>query len=323
MARTNLQIAIPEMPWTQIGGDMDPGASGGTIAMGDGRTLELIEIQPVRALVGDEEAAEVGFPFWTRTAYFDVDDLGLDKKGVQSALQYVGLSGGEEFEEFTPEQRAIAIAEALLAYGSGDEGPAGWSSDIGIPDGVKWWGGVGGAEYLADEDESFRDDVLGHSEIKTALEEEADRMIAENAARGWSHGGDQLASDLAAEGFDPETLVIEADFGDAIVVNEAALVGATWARVLGVDADDLWSKAETRKLDDWLDANGYEYIDKAGGRVPAAEGYAAAASVIAAVAEKLDVPVETVAEVAERLDWWGEEIVGSASGYTYVWAKRF
>ena len=64
-------------------------------------------------------------------------------------------------KDFTPTQRAVVIAEALLDYGHGDEGPAGWSADIGIPDGVKWWTGkVAGSEYLADEDDEFRNEIL-------------------------------------------------------------------------------------------------------------------------------------------------------------------
>ena len=41
-----------------------------------------------------------------------------------------------------------------------DEGPAGWSDDI-IHDKVKWHSGkVAGAEYIADEDEAYAQDVL-------------------------------------------------------------------------------------------------------------------------------------------------------------------
>ena len=60
MARKKLEITIPKMGWEQIGGDMDPGTYGGTIATGDGRAIELIKIQPVREHVGDSEA-----PTWT------------------------------------------------------------------------------------------------------------------------------------------------------------------------------------------------------------------------------------------------------------------
>ena len=52
--------------WKQIGGDMDPGWRTAARSQGRRGPLELFEIQPVRAYVGDGEAAEVGFPFWTR-----------------------------------------------------------------------------------------------------------------------------------------------------------------------------------------------------------------------------------------------------------------
>lgn len=163
MVRANtLEVTIPTMSWEQIGGDMDPGAHGGTIATGDGRSIELIEIQPVRSHVGDKEAAEVGFPFWTKEAYFDLDDLDPNHEDVKSALDSIGMDLETLEADFTPTQRAVVIAEALLGYGSGDEGPAGWSGDIGIPDKVKWSSGkIAGSEYIADEDESFRDEVLG------------------------------------------------------------------------------------------------------------------------------------------------------------------
>jgi len=56
----------------------------------------------------------------------------------------------------------MVIAEALLGWGGrGEEGPAGWSGDINIPEKVKWSSGtVAGPEYLADEDDEFRNEVL-------------------------------------------------------------------------------------------------------------------------------------------------------------------
>ncbi len=161
MARKKLEITIPKMGWEQIGGDMDPGTYGGTIATGDGHSLDLTKIQPVREYVGDDEARDVGFPFWTREASFDAADLDLSNEDVQSALESIGMSEETLEKDFEPTQRAVVIAEALLDYGLADEGPSGWSEDIGIPDGVKWWGGkVAGAEYLADEDDEFRNEIL-------------------------------------------------------------------------------------------------------------------------------------------------------------------
>jgi len=322
-----IEVVVPTMDWEQISGDMDPGTYGGTIATGDGDHLELIEIQPVREHVGDDEAADVGFPFWTKEAWFDLADLDPTNDDVKSALRSAGFSEGDQQiwfeEEATPEQRAIVIAEALLGWGRGDEGPAGWSGDINIPEKVKWSSGkVAGAEYLADEDDAFRDDVLGYGEIKTALEEEVERLADESSAGAWSTAGDQMEGDLDGEGFDPESIIVEANFGDAKAVNGDLLVGPHWAGILGVKANDLWSEVGTDKLTDWLDANGYEYLDKSGGRVPSEEGYAQGETAIDAVAEELDRPREDVEKAAESLDWWQEEIPHGTSGRTYVWAKK-
>lgn len=162
--RGNMEIVIPEMDWTQISGDMNPSQYGAIIARGDGRYLELVEIQPVREYVGDDEAKDVGFPFWTKEAHYDLNDLDPKNKNVRSALEAVDLDDGA-LADMQPPQRAIAIAEALMRYGvGGEEGPAGWSKDV-LFEPVKWWSGaVAGAEYLADEDEEFRREVLGEDD---------------------------------------------------------------------------------------------------------------------------------------------------------------
>jgi hypothetical protein len=197
-----IEVRIPnDMPWKQIGGDMDPGAHGGTIATADGDHIELLEIQPVRAYVSDDEAKEVGFPFWTKEAWFDLNDLDLKNKDVRSALQSSGFDEGDQkfwFEEkATPEQRAIVIAEALLSYGSGtDEGPSGWSKDL--PDHeVEWQRGnvTKLRDYLSDEDDEFRREVLGEEDE----EEEEDEDIPEADAKDILEG---LGKYLEHEGHD-------------------------------------------------------------------------------------------------------------------------
>ncbi len=165
-----------------------------------------------------------------------------------------------------------------------------------------------------------------YGSIQSAIEEEVERLVDENAAQGWSYAGDQLTIDIEDAGFDPESVVVEANFGDAIAVNGDPLVGG-WAKALGVKANDLWSEVGTDKLTEWLEANGYEYLSKFGGRVPTTEAFADAETVIDAVErrfkeEKLKVSRETIEEAAEALDWWQEEIPGSSSGGTYVWAKK-
>jgi hypothetical protein len=159
-----MRLKIPKMSvWEQIGGDMNPGTYGGIIARSDGDALELLQIQPVREYVGDREAAEVGFPYWSKEGYYDLDDLDPQRDDVQSALSFVGLDE-DALEDLTPTQRALAIAEALLQYGVADEGPAGWADDV-VPDKVKWWSGtVEGPSYFSDEDDDFRRDILGEDD---------------------------------------------------------------------------------------------------------------------------------------------------------------
>jgi hypothetical protein len=152
-----MNIKIATHGWVQVGGDMNPGTYGGTIATADGRAIEMIKIQPVREYIGDREAADVGHPFWTKEAYFDLDDLSLDNKDVKSARESSGLND-EILQSLKPESRAMAIAEALMDYGRGDEGEAGWAKDVIGSRMVKWWGSkrAQGWRYLADEDVEFR-----------------------------------------------------------------------------------------------------------------------------------------------------------------------
>jgi hypothetical protein len=150
--------------WAQVDGDMNPSQYGATIAKLEPEYVEVLKIQPVREYVGDTEAYEVGFPFWTREAWFNDQDLALCRQDVFDALNYVGVDWEEEDADLnglgvTPTQRRIAIACALLDYGLGDEGPAGWAKDV-IPDGerVQWWASKrpNGWRFLADEDVEFR-----------------------------------------------------------------------------------------------------------------------------------------------------------------------
>jgi len=196
--RDHMEIRIPDMPmWEQIGGDMDPAQYGGTIAKSDGDALELLKIQPVREYVGDAEAADVGFPFWTREAYYTLEDLDPENEDVKDALRSIGMTLDELSEDaegrkaagergYTPEQRALVIAEALLDYGVADEGPAGWSSDIYGDSEVKWW--RGGVETLADrlheEDEDFRREVLGEEDEEDEEEDEEDEEEYEDDEYG-------------------------------------------------------------------------------------------------------------------------------------------
>jgi hypothetical protein len=342
-----IEIRIPTMPWEQIGGDMDPGTYGGTIATGDGDHIELLKIMPVREYVGDKEAADVGFPFWTKEAYFDLADLDLKNDDVKSALDYIGMTlealgedpGGQKAageRGYTPEERALVIAEALLDYGRGDEGPSGWSEDLPGHE-VKWWNDkvVPLPDYVADEDETFKDDVLGYSEIRSNLEAEVQKMVDESAAQGWSQLGDQTVIDLDDQGYDGQSAFVIAAFGNEpmIAVNTDTTFAADFAREIGVPTTKssvyIWSETGTRELEAWLEKNGYETVHRMGGTVPSTEGYATARFVIEAVAREMDLDEDVVRQVAEGIDGWpkdrgrgDQEIPGSTDGDTTVWAKK-
>ena len=300
VAEDALEIRIPTIEWQQINGDMDPGAHGGTIATADGDRIELLKIQPVREYVGDREAAEVGFPFWTREASYDLSDLDPSKPDVKSALRSVGLED-DSLHDLTPEQRALVIADALLDHGVGaEEGPAGWSSDI-LHQPVKWYSGqVAGAEYLADEDEAYRDEVLGYDDIRTALEAKVGEMADQSSAQAWSTLGDEMRDQLEEAGFDAQSAVGVAEFGDAVAAN---------------------GELTDENVDSSLEDRGFELTDF-GGRVPTDETEVQTDHAVRAVAKELDRSEEDVEAAAEGLDWWGKTIAWSTSGYSAVWAKR-
>jgi hypothetical protein len=134
---------------------MDPGTYGGVIARFDGDAVEIREIQPVREHVGDEEAKDVGFPFWTMEGYYDPEDLDLDQEEVQHAMQSCDLKESDLPDK--KDDRMLVLAECALRYGWRSEpGPTGWSSDV-VPGKVRWAAQkeAVGPEYLEDEDEEF------------------------------------------------------------------------------------------------------------------------------------------------------------------------
>ena len=140
--------------WTQIGGDMNPGSYGATLAKCNGSAIEILILQPTIEYVGESEALEVGFPFWTSEGYFDESDLRPERDEVISALKCCGI----DLDEVELEHQPMAIAEALSSYGSCMEpGPSGFASDV-IRERVKWWASKQprGWRFLADEDQEFR-----------------------------------------------------------------------------------------------------------------------------------------------------------------------
>jgi hypothetical protein len=168
------EIPMPEFDWEQIDGDVNLPSYGGIIARCDGSTIDLVEIQPVREYVGDSEAAEVGFPFWTKTASYDAEALSPRDEQVELAL----ASSDIDLNEVDDDQLARVIAVALMRYGHSEEGDGGWAGDkepgeegranlLGSRK-VRWaYAGskrTTFAEEAADEDDEFRREVLGEEE---------------------------------------------------------------------------------------------------------------------------------------------------------------
>ena len=156
---------MPEYPtrfhWKQVDGDINPETYGCTLARIDGTAIELRKIQPVLDCVGERDGKDVGFPFWTREAYFDPDDLEICPTGCPESkvmadrcddcnarVSCIGCDH-DEWRQLAPEHRACAY----LDYVYGDEGPAGFSRDV-LPvtsSRIKWYAGkLGHAFRTAD-----------------------------------------------------------------------------------------------------------------------------------------------------------------------------
>lgn len=168
------EIPMPDFDWEQVDGDVNLPAHGGIIARCEGGQIDLVEIQPVRAYVGDGEAAEVGYPFWTKEASFDADSLDPSNPEVRKALQ----SSDVDLDEIDDEHLATAIAIALMRYGHSEEGNGGWAADkkpgeegmarvLGTSK-VRWgYAGIKRTTFIeeaADEDDEFRREVLGEED---------------------------------------------------------------------------------------------------------------------------------------------------------------
>jgi hypothetical protein len=195
--------------------------------------------------------------------------------------------------------------ELAAAFTSDDPMQRAWAYET-------WAGHYGWHEFdqyaltltCAEMNKRYDADLDCYGDIQTKLEEKVQEMADQSSAQAWSTPGDQLIDDLAGEGYDPESVVSVAEFGDAVAVNGDIETEKTSA---GVEAE--------------LEKDGYEVTDH-GGSIPAQEGYAYAKHVIQAVAREMKLPEGTVTEAAEALDWWQEEIPRSTSGYGSIWAKK-
>jgi hypothetical protein len=119
----------------------------------------VFEVQPVVAFVGEDEAADVGFPFWSRESFHDREDIAATLSD-RLTLGYVGADRllGRDVDSLT-DAEILEVVYARHAVGCGtDEGPAGWSADLPLED-----LGIDPADGAAADDD-FRRDVLGEDD---------------------------------------------------------------------------------------------------------------------------------------------------------------
>jgi len=167
-------------------------------------------------------------------------------------------------------------------------------------------------------------------EIHEALEKVVEELADENGALCYSTVDDSTQECVANKGYDPDSVVIIASFGDAYAVNGDILVPPHWEKELELDPKphpETWAEHGKGKfhaaavLEEWLRDHDYD-LTRCGGRVPSTEEHASGETAVEIVARQLGTTVDEVDAAAEALEWWDEEIPWSASGDTDVWAKK-
>jgi len=289
------------------------------------RSLRAADLPPEEiGQIGDKDFAEHGGGLVFRRREADQTDIYGD-----CFLEYVEPPDEQDAEEPSARWTVYRVdldpevpdwGEIESVASSAGQDPKELAAEFASTDPIKrawayytWAGHYGWHEFdqypehytCAEMNKRYDADLDCYGAIHTELAEVVEHMVDQSNAQAWSTPGDQMLDDLEEEGFDPESVVVLAEFGDATAVN-----------------GDIDNEKTVAGLEAELEAEGYEYIDKAGGRVPTAEGFASGEFAIRAVARKLKTPEAQVAEAAAALDWWEEEIPGSSSGSTYVWAKK-
>ena len=141
--------------WYQIGGDMNPMDYSGTFARIDGDRIDVLHIDSTIDSVGEGEALDVGYPYWTKEACSDDADLRafLADKYVRSSMDLP-----EEWTADMPFTRALRFGIASEAMSCGwhtDEGRAGFGVDVAPRRATYWYGRKGMKAWRA-ADSEFR-----------------------------------------------------------------------------------------------------------------------------------------------------------------------
>jgi hypothetical protein len=161
---------IRDDAWKQVWGDANPCKYGGVFARMDGEAVRLFSLEPVRDLVGDNEAAEVGFTYWRSEGYYDLSDLKYNDT-AESVLKSVGAE--ETDDEAWYAMPAIERAVLLFEQGYGKE-PAleragGFTEDVLGDEIVLDQSGEDIHLGCLEEDDEFRQEILGEFEVFVCL----------------------------------------------------------------------------------------------------------------------------------------------------------
>ncbi len=166
---------LNENEWKQVSGDVDPCKHGGIFAKLDGDSIELFGLEPVRGLIGDNEAAEVGFPFWRSEGYYDPSDLqfnaGADLSDTSdrpetavSVMESVGMESPTKktWDALEPVYRAVMLFEQ--GYGK-EQDRAGFTQDVLGDAPVLGQDGTSIRIGCFEEEDEFRQEILGLMEV--------------------------------------------------------------------------------------------------------------------------------------------------------------
>lgn len=202
---------LNDTEWRQVSGDVNPCKHGGVFAKLDGEAIQLFGLEPVRNLVGDKDAVEVGHTFWSSEGWYDKSDLGYGESAAS-----VMSSVGEEPDEaawckLEPLHRAVMLFEC----GEGKEPGKGGFTDTVLEDcPVLDQQGESIRLGCLEEDDEFRQEILGvfeifvmtHASAGCLSDQEPFLVVGRHAAAEWVR---EQVLESHAEGADEKELLTQ------------------------------------------------------------------------------------------------------------------
>lgn len=278
--------------WEEVGqvGDQSFEVHGGGLVFKDLTGVYKPELEYVEPPTDDEELDDP-------KARWTVYRVSLEGVPNWGDLKAVARSAGQDPKELRADFESEDPMRQALAYETW-AGHYGWHELDQYPLSLT----------CSEMNKRYDVDIDCYGNIQSKLEETVQRLADAGAAQAWSTIGDREQEDARREGFDPDSLVYVAEFGDALGVNGDLELEKTEA---GVESE--------------LEKEGYVMLDR-GGRIPTTEEHVSPEHVIRAVAKEMELDEDIVKEAAAGIDWWPkdryDEIPWSTSGHAYIWGKK-